>query len=80
MRPLAYGALGVLLAAPPLAGAAAAGDAAAGREIYERCASAEKALVRLPGADHFSVYVGETFATAMRHSGDWFGKHLGIPG
>jgi dienelactone hydrolase len=49
-------------------------------EIYERCASAEKALVRLPGADHFSVYVGETFATAMRHSGDWFQRHLGIPG
>jgi fermentation-respiration switch protein FrsA (DUF1100 family) len=47
-------------------------------EIYERCGSAERALVRLPGADHFSVYVGETFETVIRHTGEWFQRHLGV--
>lgn len=45
--------------------------------IYERCASQVKALVRLPGVNHFDVYGGETFETVMRHAGEWFGKHLG---
>jgi len=44
--------------------------------IYERCGSPAKALVRLPGADHFDVYGGETFNTVMRHAGTWFGQHL----
>jgi pimeloyl-ACP methyl ester carboxylesterase len=49
-------------------------------QIYEHCGSGAKALVRLPGADHFSVYVGETFETVIRHTGEWFQRHLGIPG
>lgn len=47
-------------------------------EIYERCRSPHKELVRLEGADHFSVYVGETFETVMRHAGGWFQKHLPV--
>lgn len=47
-------------------------------QIYERCGSPVKALVRLEGADHFSVYVGETFEATMRHAGEWFRKHLPV--
>lgn len=47
-------------------------------QIYERCGSPTKALVRLEGADHFSVYVGETFQVTMRHAGEWFQAHLPV--
>lgn len=47
-------------------------------QIHERCGSPTKALVRLRGADHFNVYVGETFAETMRHAGGWFQLHLPV--